>query len=92
MVQENPFIPLHYNIYLGIDRFGPWYNVFIFPVLGFVFLVLNLSLASQLSEFENRAFRLKKSEVILSRLIIWLTPILEIILFAGVVFTLLLNL
>jgi len=92
IVRENSYIPLHYNIYLGIDRFGPWYHVFISPVLGFAFLILNLSLAAQLSEIESHAFRFGRNEPILSRLLMWLTPVLELIFFTGVVFILLLNL
>ena len=36
------YIPLHYNIYYGIDRFGPWYYIFILPALGFLFLLINI--------------------------------------------------
>ena len=38
---ETKFIPLHYNIYFGIDRFGPWYQVLVLPVIGFVLLIIN---------------------------------------------------
>lgn len=92
IVSDNPFIPLHYNIYLGIDRFGPWYQIFILPVIGGVILLLNLSLAASFSEGETRMFRLGRSEPILSRLLLWVTPIIEIILLFGMVFTILLNL
>ncbi|NBS41394.1 hypothetical protein EBS80_01930 [bacterium] len=37
-----PFIPLHYNVYMGVDAFGPWYDVFVLPALGFVLLAVNL--------------------------------------------------
>ncbi|MBI4714255.1 hypothetical protein HY771_03680 [Candidatus Uhrbacteria bacterium] len=39
-----PFIPLHYNVYFGVDRFGPWYAIFVLPILGFIFLILNVVL------------------------------------------------
>ncbi len=39
---DETFIPLHYNIYFGIDRFGPWYYIFILPALGFLMLLLNV--------------------------------------------------
>lgn len=39
---ENPFLPLHYNVYFGVDRFGPWYQVFSLPALGLLFLVVNV--------------------------------------------------
>lgn len=39
--ENQPFLPLHYNIYFGVDRFGPWYQVFVVPVLGLLFLIIN---------------------------------------------------
>ncbi len=38
-------IPLHYNIYFGIDLLGPWYQVFILPLLGLAILIVNNLLA-----------------------------------------------
>ena len=38
----NPFIPLHYNVLFGIDRFGPWYNIFWIPAFGLLALVSNV--------------------------------------------------
>jgi len=38
------FLSLHYNIYFGVDLVGPWYDVFIIPVLGLVFMLLNIFL------------------------------------------------
>src|SRR3989338_9186084 len=46
IVATNPFIPLHYNIFLGVDRFGPWYEIFILHVLGVTVLFLNFALAA----------------------------------------------
>jgi hypothetical protein len=42
LAKEQPFIPLHYNIYFGVDRFGPWYHAFIIPALGLLFLLVSL--------------------------------------------------
>src|SRR5512135_1766115 len=39
---EGQFIALHYNVYLGIDRFGPWYFIFSIPLLGASLFLLNL--------------------------------------------------
>ncbi len=39
---DNPFIPLHYNVYVGIDSFGPWYGIFTLPFLGAVLFIMNL--------------------------------------------------
>lgn len=35
------FIPLHYTVYFGFDRFGPKSDIFLFPTLGTVILALN---------------------------------------------------
>ncbi|MBU1705553.1 hypothetical protein KKG19_02395, partial [Patescibacteria group bacterium] len=42
LVQEQDFLPLHYNIYFGIDRFGPWYYIFVPAALGGTLLIINL--------------------------------------------------
>ena len=34
-------VALRYSIYFGIDLIGPWWHVFVFPVIGFVILVVN---------------------------------------------------
>jgi len=43
MAGETPFIALHYNIYLGVDRFGPVNALFYIPVLSLGFLLFNLT-------------------------------------------------
>jgi hypothetical protein len=42
LAAEQPFIPLHYNIYIGIDRFGPWYHTLWLPGLGTILLGANI--------------------------------------------------
>ncbi|MFH2136104.1 MAG: hypothetical protein ABII19_00505 [Patescibacteria group bacterium] len=37
--------PLHYNIYFGVDFIGKWYEIFIMPLVGFFFIVINFILA-----------------------------------------------
>jgi hypothetical protein len=39
---DSPYIPLHYNIYVGVDAFGPWYGIFALPFLGSVLYIVNL--------------------------------------------------
>lgn len=46
-------IALHYNIYFGIDSFGPWPELFYLPALGLLFLGLNLSLGGPSYEKER---------------------------------------
>lgn len=41
-----PYVPLHYNVYFGIDQFGPWWNALMLPSLAAVFTGLNVSLAA----------------------------------------------
>ncbi len=38
---DNPYIPLHYNVYMGIDESGPWQYVFVLPAIGFGLLIVN---------------------------------------------------
>ncbi len=35
------YIPLHYNIYSGVDEVGAWQKIFIIPSLGAAFIVIN---------------------------------------------------
>ncbi|MFA6410360.1 MAG: hypothetical protein WCW26_02175 [Candidatus Buchananbacteria bacterium] len=35
-------VPLHYNIYYGIDLIGPWYQILVMPGLGLLFILINL--------------------------------------------------
>ncbi|MFZ5364889.1 MAG: hypothetical protein ACOZBH_01660 [Patescibacteria group bacterium] len=42
---EKLTLPLHYNIYWGIDLFGQWYQGFIMPALGMAILIFNFILA-----------------------------------------------
>ncbi|OGY47425.1 MAG: hypothetical protein A3J65_04735 [Candidatus Buchananbacteria bacterium RIFCSPHIGHO2_02_FULL_45_11b] len=39
-------VPLHYNIYFGIDRLGPYYQLFFLPFLGLLFILINFSLGA----------------------------------------------
>ena len=36
------YMPLHYTIYFGFDRFGPKYDIFLFATIGAVILLVNL--------------------------------------------------
>ncbi len=82
LAREQPFIPLHYNIYFGIDRFGPWYYVFAPAALGLALLLVNLV-------FEAVFFR---RERVLSSFFAGATVFGEAVLFVSVVLIVLLNL
>ena len=38
-------IPLHYNVYFGIDYIGDWHKIFIIPLIGIIILFVNFLLA-----------------------------------------------
>jgi len=78
---ESPFVALHYNIYLGVDRFGPVVNLFFLPALGFFFLILNVLISAW-------AYR---SQKILSFFFSTATPFLELILLAAMTLIVLIN-
>ena len=42
---SSEIIPLHYNIYFGIDLIGAWYKVFIIPFLGLLIFFINFALS-----------------------------------------------
>ncbi|MEW6407449.1 MAG: hypothetical protein AB1465_02035 [Patescibacteria group bacterium] len=46
-------IPLHFNIYFGIDVIDNWYNIFVIPLLGFLFCLINFFLAGLIFESEK---------------------------------------
>jgi len=81
LAARQPYLPLHYNIYFGIDRFGPWYFVFFPAVLGAALLILNLG-------FEAAFFR---RERMLSKFFAFATVFSEAMLFIAVVLIVLLN-
>jgi len=43
--EEQAFIPLHYNTYLGVDSYGPWTKIFYLPLLGLGIFLVNTLLA-----------------------------------------------
>ena len=53
LAAEQPFIPLHYNVYLGVDRFGPVRDLFFLPALGLLILLFNLGMQTHFSKHEK---------------------------------------
>jgi hypothetical protein len=78
---DEVFIPLHYNIYFGIDRFGPWNYIFILPAIGFLLLIVNVI-------FESIFVR---REHVLSVFFAITTIIVETILFGSMMLIVLMN-
>lgn len=81
LAEQKPFIPLHYNVYMGVDAFGPWYGIFVLPALGVALLLVNLA-------FQAALFR---RERVLSAFFAVTTFITELILFVAMVLIVLLN-
>lgn len=38
-------VPLHYNIHIGVDTVGPWWQIYMVPVIGLVIILVNIVLA-----------------------------------------------
>lgn len=81
-VGNSQFIPLHYNIFFGVDKFGPWYWIFQLPVFGLLFLLLNGFFVEKFFSQDN--FLIAFFSII--------TLILELILLVAMFFVVLLNL
>jgi len=82
LAEARPYIPLHYNIYLGVDSFGPLYQIFFIPAIGFAFLVLNSVL--QILSFQKERF--------LAMIIAVATVCIELLLCTAMILIVLLNL
>ncbi len=76
-----PFIPLHYNIYLGVDQLGPWNQIFVLPILGLCLFLFNLCV-------QTVAFRREK---LLALIIAVATVILECVFLGAMILIVLLN-
>jgi|SaaInlStandDraft_5_1057022.scaffolds.fasta_scaffold00005_71 hypothetical protein len=73
-------IPLHYNIYFGIDWFGSWVMVFTYPFVGILIIIINFLIS----------LKLQLKEVFLTKLIGFFNILIQLILLLGIA-TLLLN-
>ncbi|MEI6510767.1 MAG: hypothetical protein WCO25_01860 [Candidatus Uhrbacteria bacterium] len=82
IASTTPFIPLHYNVYMGIDESGPWQQVFVLPAIGLALLVINTIFQIFLS----------KREKVLSTFFAVATVATEAILLVSMVLIVLLNL
>lgn len=47
-------IILHYNVYFGVDLIGNWWQPYVLPVMGIIFLLVNLLLARRLFRQKER--------------------------------------
>jgi hypothetical protein len=75
------YIPLHYNIYIGIDSYGNWRKVFYLPGIGLLFIIINSILA----------FYLYNKKKILSYFFSITTPFLQFLLLVSLILIVLIN-
>lgn len=73
-------VPLHYNIHIGVDQVGAWWQIFTIPVLGLVFFLVNVVVA----------LFLWRREPVLSHIFAAATLVLHILLIVTSAFTTLL--
>lgn len=82
LASSRPYIPLHYNIYLGVDRLGPWWQIFLIPALALGLFLFHLVL-------QTIAFRKEK---LLATMVAVAAVLIEFILLAAMALIVLLNL
>lgn len=77
--EEQSFVPLHYNIYLGVDLFGKWQKIFILPAIGLIIIIANTILAFNLFDKKELASHFLMISSALSQLILLLAAIFAIL-------------
>ena len=75
------YIPLHYTVYFGFDRFGPRSDIFLFATLGTVIFIVNDIVAIFLFK-ENQLWR---------RVFLGLTLFMQIILLVSMILVILIS-
>lgn len=79
--QTFTYIPLHYNIYTGIDSYGRWERLFYMPLFGEFVFAINFFLA----------FLLFNRKEILSYFLAFAAMAVQIILLVAIIFVILIN-
>jgi hypothetical protein len=74
-------VPLHYNVYLGIDLQNAWWHSLFMPLIGLLFLILNYLLALALFHKKD----------LISYFLVAANLLLQITICGASIFTLLLN-
>ncbi len=75
-------IPLHYNVYTGVDLFGSWRRIFTVPIVASIIFVVNTLFA----------FGLWRRDHVLSYFFVAVMLISEMMAFVSMIFIVLLNL
>ncbi len=72
-------IPLHYNIYFGIDKFGLWWKVFFLPLFGSIIFLVNVIGALLIYNHKSLVSHFLIATATAIQLIIWLASIFIIL-------------
>lgn len=78
---ESLYVPLHYNIYFGVDQFGPWQYLFLPAAIGLGILLVNIGVQAAFS----------RTERMLAQFFAWTTLFLELVLCGATLLMVLLN-
>lgn len=78
---EDRIFPVHYTIYFGVDRVGPWWQVFLPAYVATAILLFNLGLVAVFAE----------RQPLVARLVAALTVLILAVLLAAAVLVALLN-
>jgi len=70
-------IPLHYNVYYGLDWFGTAHLLYIYPLIALLFTILNFLII---------LFFLKKNIKFITELLLYFTLIINILLTLALIF------
>ena len=74
--------PLHYNIHIGVDTVGPWWQIYLVPLIGLLVMLINLLLARYMWT----------RDPMLSHVAAAATVFLQIVLFVAMIFIVYLSL
>jgi hypothetical protein len=72
-------IPLHYNIYFGIDKYGPWYHSFILPLSGLIIWLMNVLIAFLIYSKKSLIAYFFTAASLLAQLILFIAAILIVL-------------
>jgi hypothetical protein len=73
------FIPLHYTLYFGFDRFGPKFDLFLFPTLSSLIFTINTVVT----------YKVLKKNKLWQGIMLGLTLLLQLILFSSLILSIL---
>lgn len=68
---DNMSLPLHYNIYQGIDLFDVWSRLYIIPIIGLLFVTINFILTMYILKKDKlMAYFLSSSSILIQLILI----------------------